>query len=82
MKRRTIEEVHDEEIGHKKFAWFIDTAIKKGYKITNIREYNEKFKFDMNDWPLEFDKTPNLSVKWQLEVCEQLVTYREKLNRR
>ena len=44
MKNRTIEEIHDKEIGHKKFAWFVDTAIKDGHKITQIKEYNGKIK--------------------------------------
>ena len=79
MKKRTIEEIHDIEIGHKKFAWFIDEAIEKGYKITNIREYNEKFKFNMDGYPLEFDKMPQLSVKWQLEQCENIIALRRKL---
>ena len=79
MKTRTIEEIHDKYVGHKKFAWFVDTAIEKGYKITEIKEYNEKFKFKMNGWPLEFDKMPQLSVKWQLETCEMLVAQHEKL---
>lgn len=79
MKRRTIEDIHDKDIGHKKFAWFIDTAIEKGYKITDIKEYYEKFKFKMNGWPMEFDKMPQLSVKWQLETCEQLVAMHERI---
>ena len=79
MKNRTIEEIHDKYVGHKKFAWFVDTAIEKGYTITCIKEYNEKFKFKMNGYPLEFDKMPSLSVKWQLEQCELLVAYHEKL---
>ena len=78
MKKRTIEEIHDKEIGHKKFAWFVDTAIDNGYKITDIKEYNEKFKFKMNGWPLEFDKWPNLSAKWQYELCVDLVNLNEK----
>ena len=99
MKTRTIEEIHDKEIGHKKFAWFVDTAIEDGHKITEIKEYNEneggeentysyihhwfcynnKFKFKMDGMPLEFDKMPNLSVKWQLDLCYQLLWYRNKL---
>ena len=79
MKTRTIEDIHDKYIGHKKFAWFVDTAMEEGYTITCIKEYNEKFKFKMNGWPLEFDKHPQLSVKWQLELCKDLVAYNEKL---
>ena len=79
MKNRTIEEIHDKYVGHKKFAWFVDTAIEKGYTIENIREFNEKFKFEMNGYPLEFDKSPKTDKKWQLEQCEMLVAYHEKL---
>lgn len=79
MKVRTIEEVHDKEIGHKKFAWFVDKAMEDGHKITKIREYNEKFKFEIDGYPLEFDKMPSLSVKWQLEQCYLLLDYHNKL---
>ena len=79
MKIRTIEDIHDKKIGHKKFAWFIDTAIEKGYTITCIKEYYGKYKFKMNGYPIEFDKMPELSAKWQLETCEQLVAYHEQL---
>lgn len=79
MKTRTIEEIHDKYIGHTKFAWFVDTAIKKGYTITDIKEYNEKFKFKMNGWPLEFDKTPSINAKWQLDRLEQLVDYNNRI---
>ena len=79
MKKRTVEEIHDKYVGHKKFAWFVDTAIEKGYTITDIREFNEKFKFKFNGIPMEFDKMPTLSVKWQLEQCELLYSYHQKL---
>jgi len=82
MKNRTIEDIHDPEIGHKKFALFVDTAIEKGYTITNIKEYNEKFKFNMDGYPLEFDKYPDLSWHWQLELCEKLVAYHKEIERR
>lgn len=79
MKTRTIEEIHDKEIGHKKFAWFVDTAMENGYKITEIKEYNEKFKFKMNGYPMEFDKMPTLSVKWQYQLCCDLIKLHEKV---
>ena len=79
MKKRTIEEIHDPEVGHKKFAWFVDEATDRGYKITNIREYNEKFKFEMDGHPLEFDKMPDLSVRWQLEQCENILKLKRKI---
>ena len=79
MKTRTIEEIHDKYIGHKKFAWFVDTAIEDGHKVTEIKEYNEKFKFKMDGYPMEFDKLPTISVRWQLETCYQLLEYHKKL---
>ena len=79
MKKRTIEEIHDKYVGHKKFAWFVDTAIEDGHKIRNIREFNEKFKFEMDGVCLEFDKMPELSVKWQLEQCYLILDYRKKI---
>ena len=79
MKKRTVEDVHNKYYGHKKFAWFLDTAIEKGHKITNIREFNEKFKFNFNGIPMEFDKMPELSAKWQLEQCELLDSYHKKI---
>lgn len=79
MKTRTIEEIHDKYVGHKKFAGFVDKAIEDGHTIANIREYNEKFKFEMDGIHLEFDKMPTLSVKWQLEQCYLLLNYHNKL---
>ncbi len=79
MKNRTIEEIHDKWVGHKKFAWFVDTAIEDGHKITQIKEYNEKFKFKLDGYPMEFDKMPDISKKWQLDVCYQLLEYHKKL---
>lgn len=79
MKKRTIEDIHDRNIGHRKFAWFVDTAIGKGYQITDIKEYYGKYKFRMNGLELEFDKTPTINAKWQLNMCETLVKQNEQL---
>ena len=79
MKNRTIEDIHGKDIGHKKFAWFVDTAIGDGHTITQIKEYNEKFKFKMDGYPMEFSELPTISVKWQLETCYQLLDYHKKL---
>lgn len=81
MKTRTIEEIHDKYIGHKKFAWFVDTAIKEGHTITNIKEYNEKYKFEMDNYPLEFDKNPKVSAKWQLDYCYKVMKQARELER-
>lgn len=82
MKTRTIEEIHDKYVGHRKFAWFVDTAIDNGYTIKDIKEYNEKFKFRMNGWTLEFNKSPKVSAKWQYELCCDLLKNIEMITRR
>lgn len=56
MKERTIEELHDKEIGHRKFAKVCDLLIQKGYRITNIKEFNEKFKFEVDGYLMEYSK--------------------------
>lgn len=79
MKNRTIQEIHDKLIGHKKFALFVDVAIVDGHEITQIKEYNEKYKFKMDGYPMSFDKSPTISTKWQLENCYKLLKYHKKL---
>lgn len=81
MKTRTIEEIHDKYVGHRKFAWFVDFAIENGYTIEDIKEYNEKFKFLMNGWALEFDKSPKVNAKWQYQMSCELIANGEKLKR-
>lgn len=81
MKTRTIEEIHDKYIGHKKFASVVDLAIEKGYTITNIKEFNEKFKFDMNGEPMEFSKSYKCSAKLILSIFEENYKGRKELQR-
>lgn len=80
MKTRTIEDIHDKDIGHKKFAWFVDTAIGDGHIITNIEEGNEKFKFKMDGYPMEFSKLPYAHKKSQLETCYRILELDKLLN--
>lgn len=80
MKTRTIEDIHDKDIGHKKFAWLVDTAIGDGHAITNIEEYNEKFKFKMDGYPMEFSKLPYAHKKAQLETCYRILELDKLLN--
>ena len=63
----------------KVFACFVDATIKDGHEITQIKEYNEKFRFKMDRHQMEFDKLPSISVKWQLETCYRLLEYHKKL---
>ena len=79
VKDRTLQEIHDKEIGHSKFAWFCDHALADGYEITHIREYYEKFKFRMNGYLLEFVKDTKVNAKWQYEQCIKLINYYNEL---
>ena len=72
MKNRTIEELHDKEIGHKKFAKVVDIMIERGHQVTDIREGYEKFKFTMDNNFLEYDKNYKASAKSFVEYCEKL----------
>lgn len=81
VKERTITEIHDKEIGHEKFAMFVDEFINNGFTITNIKEYQTKYKFLLNDLPLEFDKNPIVSVWWQYSQCKNLYEQHEKLKK-
>lgn len=56
MKHRTIKELHDKYIGHRKFAKVCDTLINNGYEITDIREYNEQFKFKIDGYEQIYNK--------------------------
>lgn len=56
MKNRTIEELHDKYIGHRKFAKICDLLIAKGYSVTDIKEYNEQFKFKVEGMELIYRK--------------------------
>ena len=79
MKTRTIEEIHDKYVGHKKFAKFVDLAIKNGHTITNIKEFNEKFKFDMDGEPVEYSKYYKCSTKQILSIFEENLNGRKQL---
>lgn len=63
MKERTIQELHDKEIGHRKFATICDLVVAQGHTITNIKEYNEKFKFEIDGFNFEYQKCWKSSAK-------------------
>lgn len=74
MKIRTIEELHDREIGHRKFAKVVDLLIVN-HKITDIKEYNEKFKFKVDDYEFEYSKNWKSSAKKYVNYLERLLNY-------
>jgi len=65
MKKRTLEELHDAKIGHRKFAKICDLLIEKGYSITDIKEYYEKFIFFVDGSRFEYSK-----VDWKSSAKE------------
>jgi len=76
MKIRTIEELHDKHIGHRKFAKVVDLFIERGYEVCDIREYNEKFKFTVNGVPCEYQKDWKASAKDYVDYVEVIVKWR------
>lgn len=81
MKVRTIEELHDKKIGHKKFAKIVDILIEKEHSITDIKEYNEKFKFKVDGIDLEYQKDWKASAKAFAEYVISTID-REKILRK
>ena len=75
MQKRTIADLHDRYIGHRKFAKVCDLLTEKGYKITDIKEYNEKFTFRVNDTPSTYDKAWKASAASYVELVEKALSY-------
>ena len=69
---RTIEEIHSKEVGHPRFAKFIDMMKEENYEITNIKEYYERFEFYADGIRLSFDKRIR-DLKWYLSFCKNII---------
>lgn len=82
MKYRTIEELHDKYTGHKKFAAICDILINKGYSVTDIKEYNEQFKFKVNDHQFWYRKEWKSSAKDFANYVINLLEFEEELKER
>lgn len=78
MKLRTIEDLHDKDYGHAKFAKFVDLAIQRGHEVTEIKEYYEKFKFKLDGHPFEYDKTVKFDANWFLNTLEAMMKMEEE----
>lgn len=63
MIKRTISELHDSRVGHRKFAKVCDLLVEQGHEITNIVEYYEKFKFEVDNCYFEYSKEWKASAK-------------------
>lgn len=63
MKKRTIEELHDPKVGHRKIAKICDLLVEKGHKVENITETYEQFKFDVDGFWFTYRKEWKSSAK-------------------
>lgn len=82
MKKRTIEELHDKYIGHRKFAAIVDGLIERGYNITDIKEYNEQFKFKANGHEYHYRKEWKSSAKEFVNYFDNVYQTAEELRKR
>lgn len=79
MKKRTIEELHDAQIGHKRFAKIVDGLIANGHEVTNIKEYNEQFKFSIDGYEYSYRKEWKSSAKSFVKYLENLIDTKKRL---
>lgn len=63
MKQRTIQDLHNKEIGNRKFAKVCDLLIADGHTVENIKEYYEKYKFVLDGYPFEYSKDWKVSAE-------------------
>lgn len=80
MKTRTIEELHDKEIGHKKFANVCDLILENGHSIKDIKEYNEKFKFYVDGFLFEYSKEWKASAKEYYDYLLNILNFKKDLS--
>ena len=76
MQLRTIKDLHNKDYGHRKFAKVVDT-LSLTHKITDIKEYNEKFKFKVDDEPYEYQKDWKASAQTYINFIEMLIKQKE-----
>lgn len=81
MKKRTLEELHDSEIGHRKFAKVCDLLIEQGYSISDIKEYYEKFVFVVDDkrfeYPKEWKSSSKAFVDYVLDMIKTIEQFKQ-----
>lgn len=80
MILRTIEELHDSKIGHRKFAKVCDLLIEEGYEVSNIKECYEKFNFVLDkNYPFSYSKEWKASAKAYVEYIKPLLAMDKEL---
>lgn len=78
--KRTIEDLHDKEVGHRKFAKICDLLVEKGHKVENIVEYYEKFKFDVDGFWFTYQKAWKSSAKDFVEYLLNMLEMKKLLS--
>lgn len=74
---RTVEELHDSKIGHRKFAKVCDLLISQGHRVDNIKEFCEKFRFDVDGYWFEYSKDWKASSKEFVEYLLNMLRMKE-----
>ena len=72
MQVRTVEDLHDKHIGHRRFAKVVDELLARGHEVKDIKEYYETFKFQVDGYSLQYDKETK-DTKWYVEQVERLL---------
>lgn len=81
MKTRTIEELHDKDIGHRKMAKIADILLEKNYEVSDIREYNEQFKFKVDGYEFQYLKEWKSSAKEFVKYLENILDMKKHMER-
>ena len=79
MKVRTIDELHDKDIGNRKFANVCDLLIANNHKIGTIKEYYEYYKVEIDDKPFWYYKNWKASAKDFAKYVEDLLNMNKEI---
>lgn len=77
--KRTIKDLHDKDIGHRKFAKVCDLLVEQGHEVTNIVEYYEKFKFDVDGFWFNYQKVWKASAKDYVEYLLNMLNMKKRI---
>lgn len=78
-QKRTIKDLHSKEYGHRKMAKVCDQLVEEGHEVTNIVEYYEKFRFDVDGFWFEYSKDWKASSKEFVEYLLNMLNMKKIL---
>lgn len=82
MKTRTVADLNDKYIGHRKFAKVCDLLIKQNHKVENIKEYNEHFKFTLDGYEFQYSKNWKASAKDYVKYLLNVLDMKIRISKR